>query len=82
MSLSLNIEDWLLTMAPGPALTSLIAQLCALQVRAAALPCRARKHGRDRVLEAVVGVGDDELDPGKPTRLEVTQEGQPPSAVF
>jgi hypothetical protein len=47
-------------------------------VDAAALPCRLEYPG-DGGLDALVSVGDHELDPGQPTTLELAQEVEPES---
>jgi hypothetical protein len=46
-------------------------------VGAAALPGGAGQHRADRVHQAGVGVGDDELDTGQATGDQGTQEGEP-----
>jgi hypothetical protein len=52
------------------------------EVHPAALPGRAEQHRHDRLLEAGVGVGDDQLGAGEPTGLEGAQERGPEGAVL
>ncbi len=59
-----------------------LAQQVPRVVGAAALPRGAGQHRTDRVDEAGVGVGDDELDAGQATGDQGTQEGQPAGAVL
>ena len=40
----------------------------------AALPARALEDGRDGALQALVGIADDQPDPGQPTRNQGAQE--------
>jgi hypothetical protein len=42
----------------------------------------AGQHRRDRLLEALVGVGDHQLHPGQATGDQVTQEAHPAGAVL
>jgi hypothetical protein len=51
-------------------------------MRAAALPRGATEHRVDRVAQARVSVGDDELHALEPARSQPAQEGQPPGAVL
>jgi hypothetical protein len=48
----------------------------------AALPGRSEQHRFDRVHEALVGVRDDQLDPGESPGSQRAQEGGPEGAVF
>ena len=49
---------------------------------AAALPARAIEHTGDSVDQALVGVADDQLDPGQATGDQAAQEPGPAGAVL
>jgi hypothetical protein len=51
-------------------------------VGAAPLPGRAGHGGADRLGQAAVGVGGDQGDAGQAAGGQVTEERQPPGAVF
>ena len=57
-------------------------QQVAHEVRAAALPARARQRRGDRVDEPGVGVGGDQLHAGQAARDQAAQERQPGGAVL
>ena len=52
------------------------------EVRAAALPGRASEDGGDGILEALMGIRDDQLHTGQPTRDERPQEAEPKGAIL
>ena len=49
---------------------------------ATALPRGAGQHRRDRLLQALVRIGDDQLHTGQPTGHQVTQKRRPARAVL
>ena len=52
------------------------------EMHAAPLPAGAEQHGGDGLLEAGVGIRDDQLQPGQPAGLQRAQKGGPERAVL
>jgi hypothetical protein len=58
------------------------AKQVAHEVHPAALPGGAHQHRGDRALQALVGVGDHQLDAPQPARSQAAQEGRPKGSVL
>jgi hypothetical protein len=53
-----------------------------MNMHAAPLPRRARQHGRDGLLQALVGVGDDQPHAAQAALHQAPQKRRPEGAIF